>query len=489
MQPLSGTSSILQFMSSISPQAADSGVQAAADAGIQASADAGAQASADASAQASANADAQNLADAGAQDLAQGSKRKKGKRKINPDNRAWNKKQKSSNKGSKKDEETTNHYRLLPMRANNKATVEVPNEEKTAMIEEPLKTAAMLCPLSPLGFQEPLKSLLKAGFDLNQNKIKTARKIDQVIEWSPLGKTPRRVRTPGKTVLSLASNNGLIYGFSNGPARIFLSPKRKLEDPLAFESSSAAAAVKPNPHLIKHVKVFITATSLKLAQKEISENCGIREGGGQNGVMATKSSLAKEASATLYARAAKVASSEEQRWEWLHLIAHFILASKAQQENNLGAGTYHANTEMLSVELALKTLVKLFPQGFWLEVKAYCIPLTQILTTIEYLIKTEEFFLPFVFNAQEQQQPNIYNLSYMDVFVQTLKDIKAPPSIDKTLEPKNKTPTPKMLDFGSAAVKAMKQSSPQKKKQKMANSSADPDKENKDPSPQPFAIK
>ncbi|HSW70743.1 MAG TPA: hypothetical protein VLH77_02045, partial [Gammaproteobacteria bacterium] len=318
----------------------------------------------------------------------------------------------ADNQKNKSSKPALDPVRLLHLRADNRSTVEVEGKE----VE--LKTAAVLCP-SPLGFEPVQWHLIQNRFTEHQKSIKTNRPSDQVLR-SP-GGTPQAVITPGKSQLTLVSNYGPFCTFSNARKLVFESPKKSV--PPTFASSSPAAAVKKNALHTKHVKAFISQESLKRAHREIEANAGQRQCS-QNAVMAVTSSLATQASATQYAKAAQLAS-EGQRWEWLHLIAHFILANKAQNEANLGAGTYHANTEMLSIEIALKALVVLFPAGFWLEVKAHFIPDTQLLTTIEYNINLGSCVLPFVFNAQQKNQPSIYTLSYVDALVHTLRDIHA----------------------------------------------------------------
>lgn len=345
------------------------------------------------------------------------SQKKKAKRKRSDDG-AYSKRSKTN----KKKKAETDSGNILHLRANSSLTVtdgELEVEKKTAAI---LRT-------TPMRVNKTTKKLLEERFSEHQSKIKTNRPISEVTQRSATG-TPLQVRTPGKSLLHLRSKNGVLYGFSNEPGVVLESPQRSI-DP-SFSSTSPATKVKPNPHKVKKVKTLITPESLQMAEQEIRANSGQRSIS-QNALMAATGVAAKKASATQYAKAAKLASGE-LRWEWLHLVAHYVLASKAQDENNLGAGTYHANTEMLGAELALPRLAKLFPQGFWLEVTAHFIPGQQILTTIEYTITTDKFVLPFTFNAQQKNQPDVYNLSYINALIDTFKDIHTTAKEESELE-------------------------------------------------------
>ncbi len=118
----------------------------------------------------------------------------------------------------------------------------------------------------------------------------------------------------------------------------------------------------------------------------------------QNKVMAAEGVSEKKSGATRYAGATGE-FPDELKWEWLHFIAHKILASRSQTADNLGCGTFHANTDMMFVEYQIPHLAKAYPKGFYLKVEPEFIENSFLLKKINYTIATDDFKLTFVFKS------------------------------------------------------------------------------------------
>lgn len=330
---------------------------------------------------------------------------KKSKKPRKPRDSAYSSRQSGRRKS------TSANTSVLHLRADTSKTVVLNGEEV------PKKTATVLC-VTPLRLKGVDRMELMRKFDASKADIETDRPIQMFTRHSVTG-TPLQAQTPGGSLLQLTSKNGFMLGFSNRPDVTLTPPVMAVSD--AFEEKSATRRVKKNPHAIKHVRVTITPDLLKQVDAELARNNGVRSRS-QNAVMTEEGEAVKKVSATRYAGAAELLS-DELKWEWLHLIAHQILGSTSQNENNLGCGSFHANTDMIMAEMLLRPLVDVYPEGFLLDVKAHFVPGTQLLGKIEYSIITPNFTLPFVFNAQLKNKPDIYNAAYVSALVGTLNEM------------------------------------------------------------------
>ncbi len=111
---------------------------------------------------------------------------------------------------------------------------------------------------------------------------------------------------------------------------------------------------------------------------------------------------------------------KELTWEWLHLVAYSIAGKDTQDKNNLVAGSESSNTEMMFAESMIRYLAHVYPEGFKLLVKATLIPETQIATSIHYAIKTKDFEIPFIFNAQTKNKPHVNYQKYFNFIIKEL---------------------------------------------------------------------
>lgn len=235
--------------------------------------------------------------------------------------------------------------------------------------------------------------------------------------------------TPQKTRLPLTDTlfDDSCYVFSQQSASSIATPSssvpvyaatpiRELKNPEHFMQSSPFANVKINSSA-PHQEILITPELLQEAEEQIRKNGG-RRIISQHKAVIKPGIDPKHASATKYAEAAET-FPEGLKWEWLHFIAHKILADKSQDEKNLGCGTYHANTEMLFVEYQIPELAKVYPNGFYLRVEPEFIPNSQLLTKIRYTVLTDDLNLTFVFNAQTTKKPSILGFEYTGALIAT----------------------------------------------------------------------
>ena len=183
----------------------------------------------------------------------------------------------------------------------------------------------------------------------------------------------------------------------------------------AFLRSEEGRTLKKIQQDYKFEAITFTNELLQETKKEIEKNNNQRSIS-QNAVMAETGVNPKDASATKYTEATKLFSLNIP-WEHTHLIAHAILGTKSQQENNLVVATRHANTNMMFIEARIPELAKEWK--ITLEVTADLIPGTHIATKIEYKISGEHlttkdtWSLPLVFDAQTPNQPHISYNEYM----------------------------------------------------------------------------
>lgn len=245
--------------------------------------------------------------------------------------------------------------------------------------------------------------------------------------------SPAAVMTPKGTVLPRVARFGVMSLFSNEPTAtpiIELSQKNKLNNPAIFHSSVPFKSITEPKAIEKSAQATITHKKLEKRRAEDIENHFIRSIE-QNKVMAKNHVSRRKASATNYVNATTL-FEKDLRWEWLHLVGHMIDGANSQSKNNLVAGTAFANTEMMFAEENLIYLASIYPNGFKLVAKAHLIPETHIATSIQYVIKTPDFEIPFEFNAQTKNKPHFNYKYYFDYLAKELVRTCKSKKINKT---------------------------------------------------------
>lgn len=270
---------------------------------------------------------------------------------------------------------------------------------------------------SPNSFQR-IKHALQNGV----SEVANNRPIKEIIKVSAKG-TPRQVRTPGDTTLFLKKDYGIVRIFTEesflpvSPARPMLT-ELSAEQKNQIEQSSAYQEVKSNPATFKHQELWITAEQIEKAKEEIKLNHGKRICS-QNKVMVQEGFGESKGSANNYGQEF-IEKQTKRYYEWLHLVQHRLLASRAQKQENLVCGTFYANTDMMFIEFQHSLLSSCFPKGYKLEVTVNVVqglPGSQFSTIIDYIIETDQFRLPFRFNGQSDVLPNLFNLDYVEALV------------------------------------------------------------------------
>ncbi len=101
---------------------------------------------------------------------------------------------------------------------------------------------------------------------------------------------------------------------------------------------------------------------------------------------ATEAKYAFQISSKMPVEAKKL---EDNDWEWLHLVAFSMggIEGIPQQASNLVAGTYHANTEMMLYENAVKKLIEDYKEPLDVSIKAHLIMHTHTSDRIVYTIR------------------------------------------------------------------------------------------------------
>lgn len=264
--------------------------------------------------------------------------------------------------------------------------------------------------------QAEVEKSLKQKFT-ELSPYRPARKIKFSKQGSPIS-----IETPGKTVLQRSLSIGVMHFFSNDKEE-HTNPKQSVEAlavDSAFYDSDAYKHLKEIHDTYKFQQVTVNKALLAATEKEAIKNQR-RRVKSQAQVLAVdnKKQSLKAASANYYANAMQV-FSQNIKWEWLHMIAHMILGQASQQPNNLVGGTFGANTAMHIVEANLSKLSKAYPQGFNLAVHVALIPNTHFATKITYTISTDDFTLPFVFDAQNVNTPHVTYKLLFDKFIDTL---------------------------------------------------------------------
>lgn len=232
--------------------------------------------------------------------------------------------------------------------------------------------------------------------------------------------SPLKAETPdGKTPLNRVAKLGPLSLFSNLPLPFSPSkmPEKNTPVPSTFFSTPAYHAVKPPTTPIKTQTLQISSAYLRLRDK-IKQ---FRRSISQQQVMANVGVPSSCASATQYVDAAKLFPPEKGvRCEWLHLLAYDLWGDDSQIEGNLVAGTSAANTSQLMLEVEVRPLAKLYPNGLQLEVVAEMKANTQLANTITWKLTTPDFSVSFDFDAQNPHKPHISFRDYVHTFFKTL---------------------------------------------------------------------
>jgi hypothetical protein len=293
---------------------------------------------------------------------------------------------------------------------------------------------------------------IKSKFPLRNAELDEAlQALDNGASYRPTKKIAAdEWQTPGGSKMKVFADLGAIILLSNkvtgaSPASRYI-PTESIDANHEFYNSPAYDRIRKFADATKDQTLIIDSTLLDASYKERAKN-HFKRIISQNCLMAD-SSKNKDGSATQYADSAGLITIPGVKWEWLHLIAHEIAASKAQNTENLVAGTYHANTLMYMAESGIKYLNDYYPQGFTLQVSARMVEkksidenkeFLQLGTTIDYKLITTDFELPLQFDAQSQRKPHkdfmpmIHNL--IKVMIQLSKDheMKTKPMPEKVL--------------------------------------------------------
>lgn len=327
----------------------------------------------------------------------------------------------------------------LAMRCDNRKTVESENSQESLRTSFMIDTSQIQTktPLSP----RKLSARMNAP---TTTECGSYRRIYEVVEVN-VNQSPVKVKVFSPTKndyaeltrdtkigpVSLFSNRSLVFSSENDAIS-------ELDTNHPFYQSEQYKKIKQYLYPSKDQELEITSTLLKKTANENAKN-NFRRVKDQRAVM--------NGSATKYATATDL-FVEGLKWEWLHLVAHEIAGAESQCIDNLVAGTYHANTNMIFVERELAFLAKHYPQGFTLKVTAHLMEskdtqqndndYLQIGTKLEYTIATDDFTIPFVFNTQNPIQPHLDYKHYMRAMFQALIDlIEEKETLQKTDEASN----------------------------------------------------
>lgn len=239
--------------------------------------------------------------------------------------------------------------------------------------------------------------------------------------------TPKKehVETPGGSILTKFLDLGVFVVYS--------------------DKNSTIEHKKIDPNTILEDRVVVTPprTGKKVQtlqfDSEEEEKCKRSECLSQHEVMRREGVPVGHASATQIGLRAGIIS-EEERCEWLHLICFMLLRKRAQSEDNLVIGTFHANTTMIPVEEHLPNLKKYFGKNITLSVSADLIQGTHIVKRmINYVIKIEQpeglppIEIKFEFDALQKTASTRRVKKFIDIFMQCVYD-KAAKDSDKLLK-------------------------------------------------------
>lgn len=265
------------------------------------------------------------------------------------------------------------------------------HSESTSLLLRLTPSKNLLSPKSTKAFQQELK------------KIDTYTPPKEIKKTSKRG-TPEIIESQHGKVLYLQDNNGLFFNYSNKKPKC----KRKLVDESDYVKTKKISAV-------------ITEKLLRKVALRILKNGGRR---------------CKSQRAVMGLSAAEFVKkfSLDNREEWGHLVAHRFLGDLSQHQKNLTAITQHANSEMIGVEDFVATIAMQNIGKIKIVVSAHFKENEKEASFINYDVHINGLVIPFVFEAQQQNQPDIANQKAMQTFSAILLSHK------KLEDNKNKKP-------------------------------------------------
>lgn len=276
---------------------------------------------------------------------------------------------------------------------------------------------------------QSLGDALVKSFD----EVKSFRKLDKVINFSPNGSPTKGTTPDGKTVLTRTKKIGFLSFYDNRAVtpHANLTSQTSIDPKSEFYNSESYQALIQISESVKKQEALINAELLKKTRDENAQ----KSGRSQNKVMVKKGKKPNEGSANIHANATKLFRFEiPMQWQWAHLIPHFVWGDKSQSADVLVGATKPSNIDMDSVEAQLKKLSAAYPQGFTLIAEATLIPGTHIGITMKYFIKTKDFCLPFEFDLQTPNQPHVSQAAYLHHLVKTMiNQMKEPPKSKRTI--------------------------------------------------------
>jgi len=253
-------------------------------------------------------------------------------------------------------------------------------------------------------------------------KINSHTPIKKVIRVNPETRSPHMaISQSGRTLHRIEKLDKKLVLFSNDEEYANKrTEKTNIPQTTApsFKKSKPYKNIKKPANKTKEISVKLTAASIGKVKKQYKENAYRREGKSQQAVMSINTKACKsENNATNYVRAAGILP-EDHKCEWLHCVAYSLIGKDSQAIDNLVAGSFHANTNMMMIEDSLEYLVKQYKSGVTLTVNVDLIPETHIATTIQYKIETPNETMIFDFDAQQNFKSHIVKHDYVKAYVQ-----------------------------------------------------------------------
>lgn len=254
------------------------------------------------------------------------------------------------------------------------------------------------------------------------SKINSHTPIKKVTRVNPATKSPlMAISQSGRTLHRIEKLDKKLVLFSNDEK---YANKRTVKANIPQTTAASFKKSKPYKNIrkptsqTKEVSVKLTAASISKVKKQYKENAYRREGKSQQAVMSINTKARKpENNATNYVRAAGILP-EDHKCEWLHCVAYSLIGKDSQAIDNLVAGSFHANTNMMMIEDSLGYLVKQYKNGVTLTVNVDLIPETHIARTIQYKIETPDETMIFDFDAQQNFKSHIVKHDYVKAYVQ-----------------------------------------------------------------------
>jgi hypothetical protein len=224
----------------------------------------------------------------------------------------------------------------------------------------------------------------------------------QSLEFNELG-SPLYGKTPGGTTLFKDKKYSAIYTFSNRE-----SAQKAYEE---YQQSAQCKQLNDFLLTVKVQQVTVTDEQQAIVARE-KKKLNHKRKVSQKAVMDGESA---EEHVIKHSVAIK-----NVRFEWAHLLAHALVGSVGQQQDNLVATTAYANTDMIFAEAELAIFSSKYPDGFDVEVTAYVLSGTHIAEKIEYKIKIPGCEQTYEFDGQSPVQPHISFKNYFRALANAL---------------------------------------------------------------------